>query len=133
MNTIRIICKIWDALYGLVMAMFLPVSYFVLFAFMDAQIPMSVILIRNLVFLVGLIGFFIHYLLFKQGKNNGYRLKGAYWEMIVNIISGIYGMILMISVNTDIPMILMGILMLPIVISFFSFWNLSSVSKLRKF
>lgn len=133
MNTIRIICKIWDILYGLVMAMFLPVSYFVLFAFMDAPIPMSVILIRNLVFLVGLIGFFIHYLLFRQGKNNGCRLKGAYWEMIVNIISGMYGVILMITIYTYVPTILMGILVLPIVISFFSFWHVSSVSKLRKF
>ncbi|TPR24687.1 hypothetical protein DY120_05255 [Apilactobacillus micheneri] len=133
MNALRIICEIWDVLYGLVMALFLPVSYFVLFAFMDAPIPMSVILIRNLVFLVGLIGFLIHYLLFKQGKNNGYRLKGAYWEMIVNIIPGIYGILLMISIDTYIPIILMGILVLPIVTSFFSFWNLSSVSKLRKF
>ncbi|TPR25105.1 hypothetical protein DY102_01380 [Apilactobacillus timberlakei] len=115
------------------MALFLPVSYFSLFSFMDKPIPDSIILLRNLVFLVGLMGYLIHYLLFKQGKRNGYRLKGAYWEMVVNIIPGIYGLMLMLRMETYLPIVIMGILIIPIVTAFFSFWNLSSVTKLRKF
>ncbi len=115
------------------MALFLPVSYFSLFSFMNKPIPDAVILLRNLVFLVGLIGSLIHYLLFNQGKHNGYRLKGAYWEMLVNLIPGIYGLMLMFRMETYLPIVLMGILIIPIVTAFFSFWNLSSITKIRKF